>query len=375
MKKLLTIFIILFLGSVFALGVYNFIILPHQADINRPPESRESKKEKTDTGIQANNIFSISKKAVVGPVISADKAHIVYYLKSNGNVVKTGLDGQNSKAISQYLISNITNIEWSPQKDMVVCSRVEGNQEVNYIYNYADAKKYDLKPNMREIHFSPNNNKIVYSFLDSTNINNISIADSNGDNWNVILSTRLLNPKIQWIDNLKIAIYEHPSYKNSSSILIADTSDAHLDRILSGHYGLAARFSLDGKKIIYSYSDREGKKINLSFYDVSAKKEIKTKIETFAEKCVWSMNNKDVFCAVPTSLPYSNLPDQFYESNFSSADSIAKIDSETGGIKTAITLPEIDSSGIDARNLFLSPTEDRLYFINHNDEKLYGVNL
>lgn len=370
MKKLLIIFLILFLSSAFALGVYNFIILPHRADIGRPGTEQDILKREED---QKNRVFAISKEAVIGQAISADKAHLVYYLKSNGNVIQADLDGRNTKTISSYFISNISRIEWSPEKDKAACSRIENNQEINYIYSYNEKKKYDLSSNLGNIRFSPNNKKIAYNFINSAGENSISIADSDGANWNAILNTRLSNPEIQWIDSLKIAIYEHPSYKKSSSILIVDTSDSHLDRILSGKYGLAAKFSPDGKKLVYSAVNSEGKELKMAIYNISESKEQKIETKTFAEKCAWSVNNRHIFCSVPQNMPYDNLPDQFYSSKFSSKDILIKIDSQTG--EEEVILPKIDSLNIDARELFLSPTEDRIYFINHIDEKLYGVSL
>lgn len=371
MKKLLTIFLILFLSSAITLGVYNFIYLPYQDDINRPgPEDDIGKK----TENFESRVFAASDEAVLAPAVSADKSHINYYIKSNGNVIETDFNGKNKQVKSDFTISNLSYIKWSPDKNKVLCAVFEDNQEKPYIYNYAEKKKYDLNPNSRNIVFSPSGAKIAYNYRNNSDgTNNISIADADSKNWKVILNTRLNNPVIEWKDNFKAAIFERASYKNSSSVLIVDVADLKLDRILSGKYGLSAKFSPDGKKIIYSASDSAGKRLKLYSSDDSGENEIEIKTAAFAEKCVFSRNNKDVFCAAAQVMPSSNLPDQFYQSNFKTKDYFIKFNSETG--EEEIILPKDNSLNIDARELFLSPTEDKLYFVNYVDGKLYGVSL
>jgi len=368
MKQLFRILLILFFSSLAFLALYNFVILPYQKDKDRPgpPNASEDNEE------YRNKVFEISSSPVLGAAISQDKSHIVYYLKENGNIKQTDLDGQNIKTISSFYIANLSSAKWSPNKNMVVCSKLEGNKEIQYIYNYSTKKSYDLSSRMRNVCFSKNNSKIAYNYA-SDKENNISISDTDGTNWDIILNTRLNNPSLEWIDNLKIAVYEWPTYKNTSSVLIVNTSNFHLDRILSGKNGLSAKFSPDSKKVFYTYADSSGKNFKSGILEMEDKKESALESATLVEKCVWSQNNKDLYCAIPENLPYSEMPNKYYQSSFSTKDIFVKINSETNA--ELVILPKIASIDIDASELFLSPTEDRLYFTNKYDGFLYGLQL
>lgn len=370
MKKLLKILLLLFLLSAAALAMYNFVILPYQKERDKPGAEETAK----NNDEQKNRVFQISKEVVLGSTISKDKNHIVYYVKETGNVKQADLDGRNIKTISTTQINNLTGIEWSSDKDKVFCARIKDNTQDLYIYDYLEKKVFPINANARNIKFSKNGQKIAYNYVNvASSENNISMADSDGKNFSVILNTRLNNPELQWIDGLRIAAWEHPSYSKSSSILIVDTASLQLERILSGKNGLSANFSPDGNKALYSYSDLSGKNLSLGIYDLKSKKEIKSNIATLAEKCVWSRNNKETYCAIGQNFPITEMPDKYYASNTSSKDYFVKINSETG--KYTEVFPKIASLNIDAKELFLSPTEDRLYFVDRGDGKLYGLAL
>lgn len=370
MKKLLKILLLLFLLSAAALAMYNFVILPYLKERDKPGAEETAKSNDE----QKNRVFQISKEAVLGPVISKDKSHLVYYAKDTGNVKQADLDGRNITTISSANIAGLARIEWSPDKDKVFCSRIKGGTQDLYIYSYSEKQVFPLNANMRNIAFSKNGQKIAYSYANiSSGESNISIAGADGKNYSAILNTRLNNPEIQWIDSLRIAVWEHPSYSKTSAILIADTASLQLERILSGKNGLSANFSPDGNKALFSYADSTGKNLNLGIYDLKNKKEIKSEIATLAEKCVWSQNNKEAYCAIGQSFPITEMPDKYQASMASSRDYFIKINSETG--KYTEVLPKIASLNIDAKKLFLSPTEERLYFVDKGDGKLYGLQL
>jgi len=386
MKKLLAVLITLFVAALSALLVYNFIIVPYQQDMNRaapdPSQLDQDNQEKQDDQNDQvnqdknylNKVFAISDREVIGATISEDKSHVIYYQKDTGFVKQARLDGSGLEVISSFEIDGLNSVIWSSDKSKVVCSKINNSGKEQYVYDYSVSKAFPLSSGFRNIVFSNNGQRIAYNYVNSANqTSSISVADADGENWKTVLDVRINNPIIQWVDSYKLAVYEHPSFESSSSILIIDIGDAHLDRILAGSRGLSAKFSPDGDKLLYNSSDSDGGDFQIAFFDRKSKQKTEVELKTFIEKCVWSKNNKDVYCAVLERLPSGDLPDVFYEKTTTTKDYFVKINAETG-VETVI-IPKITSLNVDAREMFLSTTEDYLYFVNYVDGRLYGIDL
>ncbi len=383
MKKLLAVLITLFVVALSALVVYNFIIVPYQKDMDRvaPDSSALDEKKQDDQKDQIdqekvylNKIFTISDKEVIGATISEDKNHVTYYQKSTGFVRQARLDGSGLETISSFAIDGLNSVAWSSDKSKVLCSKINNEGKEQYIYDYSISKASPIESDLRSVVFSKNGQKIAYNYINvMEGMSNISVADSTGENWKTVLDVRINNPIIQWVDNYKLAIYGLPSFEDDSSILIVDTGDSQLERILSGNHGLSTIFSPDGNKLLYNSVDSDGEDLRIAFFDRKSKAKKEIGIKTFIEKCVWSKNNKDVYCAVPERLPSGDLPDVFYKKTTQTKDYFVKINAETGN--ETVIIPKIASLNVDAREMFLSTTEDYLYFVNYVDGRLYGVDL
>ena len=93
-----------------------------------------------------------------------------------------------------------------------------------------------------------------------------------------------------------------------------------------------------------------------------------------ADKCVWSKDDRTVFCAVPQQISENAVwPDDYYKGLTIVNDDFYKINLETGE-KTKIAGSQ-EGYGYDAQELFLSPKEDYLFFVNRRDGLLYILKL
>ena len=103
-------------------------------------------------------------------------------------------------------------------------------------------------------------------------------------------------------------------------------------KISKSRIGLNAVSNYDFSKILYS------QKNNLNTYvliidDLKTKKQKEFNISTFVEKCVWSQNNIDFYCAIPRNISGNNQPDDWYKGKNYFRDDILKINSESGLIE------------------------------------------
>ncbi|GAF81508.1 unnamed protein product, partial [marine sediment metagenome] len=131
-----------------------------------------------------------------------------------------------------------------------------------------------------------------------------------------------------------------------------------------------------GDKVLFSKTNSNGKNIGLYVASKDGSNETSIDISGLVEKCVWSLDNRTIFCAVPKNISETEiLPDDFYKGSFTSDDEFWKINLETG-VKTILLEPWEKGERIyDAIDLFLSPLEDYLFFVNKKDGLLYSIEL
>lgn len=98
-------------------------------------------------------------------------------------------------------------------------------------------------------------------------------------------------------------------------------------------------------------------------------------IPTIASKCVWSQDGKTVYYALPGGIPDGSvMPNDYQENKFNTTDTFWKINVITGEKERVIEAGEIKEK-YDSSNMFLSATEDAIYFVNRTDQKLYRIQL
>ena len=174
---------------------------------------------------------------------------------------------------------------------------------------------------------------------------------------------------LKWPTANNIALISKPSGLSAGGLWFLDVRNLGINKVIDD-FGLEVLFSLDGNSFIYSYTDQNGKKLRLAFYDENKNTKIINNVSTLVDKCAWVKNQINIYCAVPKSWPeFAILPDDYYKNTFSTNDDIWKINTETGE-KTLI----FEYIG-DISNLAVSNDESRIFFISKENQYLYKLNL
>ncbi len=336
---------------------------------NNPNSTNAPREGKTSLKLKP-----ISQEKVIAPTLTSDGQKVKYYIQ-NGQVLETDFNGLETKKISEKTLNGLLKIIWSPDKEKVIGIFNENNSIKKIFFNYANEQSSTLNSNIGFISFSPDSKKIAYQYTDpQSGQSNISIADPDGQNWKTIFKTRAENLIVEWPEKEKISLRTLPSGLAPGLLYTLKSNSGDFLKILSDKYGLIAKWSTKGDKILYSMVNTEAKNPKLFLFDTNNQQEKSLEINGLADKCVFAKDNQTIFCALPQEFSDNAIwPDDYYKGLIIVNDDFYKINLETGK-KTKIAQSTLET-GYDAQELFLSPQEDYLFFINRRDGLLYSLKL
>jgi len=377
-KKILFIFLGLLIILISLLLIYfSYQPLPKKpnqeettSSINSSSNSLSSEKSPQIS----SKILKLSTEPIVPkPIFAYEK--IKYYLAKNGNVFELNPDGSEAKIISSSVLLDLNKVIWSPNGNQVISIFVHPDDNVEkYFYDYQSGQSVKLNPNIQWIAWSPNGDKIAYHYYNpETEINNISISNPDGSHWQNILNIRLKDLIIEWPHPDYISLRTKASGLAEGFIYLLNIKTKALQKVLGGLNGLTGLWSPQGDKILFAYTNEHGKELQLAVANKEGKIIKKLPLKTLPEKCVWSRNNRVIYCAVPQTIPENALlPDDFYKGLLDTSDNFWKINLETGE-KEFINL--YGNQQFNATDLILSSLENYLIFINQKDGYLYSLKL
>lgn len=363
-KKILIIILIILLAILGVLLVYNFFFAD-KTTLGPTPSAGERAAKLSETA------QVISQERVLGVTIDGQK--VKYYSTDNGNVYQSDFDGSQLTRISSNLLTGLLEVLWSPSKNKVIAFFEKDGLIKKYFYDYQTQKSAPLNQNIRALTWSPTEDKIAYQYYNpQTEENNISIADGDGSQWANLMQTRMKDLVINWPVPEKLSLMTKPSGFSQSILYTLDLENGNFEKIIDQTYGLTVLWSPLGDKILFSETNSQGQNLKLKVVDLNRQTIYQLSFVTLPEKCVWSQDNRTLFCAVPKNIPTSFvLPDDYYKGTVSFSDDFWRINLETERANQILEAEE----GFDGYQLFLPTKEDYLLFINKKDGLLYSLKL
>ena len=391
LKKFLIIIIIILILVLAGLLVYKFVIKKGGGGEGQPsgqfPSGGAGQEGQGaggaggaggQVGPQAEQkIKAISQEAVYSPTITADKNQVIYYLRSNGNIRQSNFDGSNLNQVSSTFLENLIKVLWSPNKDKEITIFEDGLGNVSkYLYDHTTNKALPLNKYMNYVVWSPDAKKIIYQYQnDFTGDNTISLANPDGSGYLILLKTRMKDLIFDWPKGSDVFFQEKPTGLVPSSLYSLNTLTKSFSEVISNINGFSVKWSADGSKILYSKTGLTGNGIGIFVADRNGSNSKSLEIATLVEKCAWSQDLRYIYCAIPKNINEAKiLPDDFYKGTFLANDEFYKINIETGD-KTKLLADSQMVEVYDANDLFLSPQEDYLFFVNKTNGLLYSIKL
>lgn len=377
----------IFLSSSIALGVVlllwgvyilSFQKTPVLSDKTANPISSDSDIAPDITSKTSAQISALTDEAVISPTLSITGDAIRYYSKATGKAFELDILSNTKKLISAKELVNLSGIAWSIDKSRVISSfPINSLSSKFFSYDYAQDKGVQLKDNLDSVVWQ-NSNKIIYKYFDpKTKERTLNIADPDGSNWKKIVDLTMKDINIAAIPKTGlISFWNKADSFNKTLLQSVPVFGGELKTIASEKLGADYLWSDDGNMLLESSVETAGgSKLQLGVMN-SFGGEYKTLgIPTLISKCTWSKGNKNIYYALPSSIPDgTTLPNDYNAGKFTTNDTFWMVNTTTGEKTRLVDLEKI-TQAYDATNLFLSPDESMLFFVNKVDGKLYRITL
>lgn len=327
--------------------------------------------------VQGSAILTqLTQNAVVGTMFNEKTQKVQYFEKSTGHFFDIDPIGTNKNQRTITTIPKIFEASWSKDGDKAILKYFN---EINE--NSPEAARtflaYSLSATTTSGAFlpsttfgavaSPFEDKVFY-LLGTSQATGI-IASFENKNPKEIFSSPFTEFLITWPQKDAIVFLTKPTSITDGYLYKLNPQTAVFTKVMKEVRGLTVLYPTVGNKIIYSQS--EGKTFSAKIYDLTTKESLPLNPTTLPEKCVFGLLNTEVlYCGVPQNAPAANYPDDWYSGTIAFSDSLWKID-----LKNGSTTELLKNSEFDAVNLFLSKTENYLFFQNKKDGTLWSLQI
>jgi len=291
--------------------------------------------------------------------------------KANGHIYKMFLDTKIKEKVSNSTIPTIYEAFFNNKANTVIYRYLSTNNIVSSFIATLGAPKGDFLPqNISDLSVSLDKTKFFY-ITENDNGSTGTVATFGDDKKDTFFNSPFTEWLSQWDNNGRIFLTTKPSYSVTGSIFLLNETNKTMTKVLGGIEGLTTLVNPKGTFILYSATTQTGPK--LSVFDIAKHSTKNLEIHGLPEKCIWSIDNINIYCAIPSTVTGNNYPDSWYQGLVSFNDYFVRINTETGNKVTIAN--SIEETAVDATHLFLNKTEDLLFFTNKKDSTLWSLDI
>ncbi len=368
MKKVFIIASTIFILTVVFWGTYNFVFKKKDSFHFKKPTYQNQ-----NGGYEIpEKIYALTKEAVV-PSMKIDKKEevIYFYTPSNQAIYKTSFNGESQRIVDKIKQSHVKSLIWSPNARKII---YQTNKNF-YLKQIGDEKEIKLKDGLDLVAWTNLGDKIIYKYYNhNSKERSLNIANPDGNFWQKLALLDYPRIKIAPVPrSVLVSFWNYPQQASATKLKIISLVGKDVKTIFSGLKGADYLWSPNGKKILIS-SVSDGK-LHLGIADSDGKNYRDLNVSTLVSKCAWSKNSQNIYCAEPLNISQSaHLPDDYTSGKIKTRDDFWKINVMTGEKKRLLELEEIRGD-YDVSDMQVSEGEDYIFFINRQDEKIYGLKL
>jgi peptidoglycan hydrolase-like protein with peptidoglycan-binding domain len=293
-----------------------------------------------------------------------------YVERMNGHIYKMFLDTKVKEEISNSTIPSIYEAFFNNRANTVIYRYLSSDEIVNSFMATLGAPKGEFLPqSISDLSVSLDKTKFFYLAENNNGVTG-AVGTFGETKRDVVFNYPFTEWLSSWDGNHRVYLTTKASYGVNGSIFLLDTTNKTILKIFGGVPGLTTLINPKGSIILYGTSINTGPELGI--FDI-AKHSTKDFGYGLPEKCVWSNDNINIYCAIPNVVIGNQYPDSWYQGLVSFDDYFVKINTITGD-KTIIA-NSINETAVDGTYLFLSKAEDLLFFTNKKDSTFWGLDL
>lgn len=334
---------------------------------NQPPanEAPNNSDSGFNTGVKA---IRLTEDQVVSPVLFYQGNGITYFNKQ-GQLFQSDLQIGNGVVLlankKELVIpqkSGGSKVLWPLSGNNFMIQSGSGTNRTWSVYDSLKGAFADLPSQITSVNWMPTGDRIIYIWLDEDGKSTLSIADPDSSNYTTVADIWENDDELNISpDGRTILFYRLASTDSRNAINLTTVDGQIFKSVVKEGYNFGVLWAPDSQKFVFGRRDSDGQRYQLWVGDVISGETKSLGVFTTVDKVVWANNSQKLFAAVPTR----GLPDKGL-----TEDIIYEIDAQTA------TQKQIEPGlAIDAREMFLNLTGDKLFFKNMQDEGLYYIDV
>lgn len=324
------------------------------------------------TKIVNGKVVKTTTKPVVEPAPTFEMVPSLKYVeRATGHIYQIYIDTKITGKVSNSTIPSVYETIFNGAADSVIYRYLSSeDKSITSFLATLGGKSSFLSSNILEVSVSPDKTRF-FSLIKNTN-GVIGVTKSFNNSNSVQVFTSSFSEWLpQWVSDKTIFLTTKPSYLVEGNVYSLNTTNGTLTKVFGGVKGLTTLANKEGTSLLYGASLDKGPKLNV--LNIKDRMSIDLDAYGLPEKCVWSSDNINIYCAVPNTVVGNQYPDSWYQGLVSFDDFFVKINTLT---KESYTIANSKNEiPVDGTNLFLSKDEDKLFFINKKDSTLWSLDL
>lgn len=318
---------------------------------------------------EAQKLLRLTDYSIIGPTLNPDQTKVLFYKKEGGGLYAIDFDAKNTDKLAPITVVGLLDAIWSLSADRAAVQYLDQDAVKSFLH-IGTSTVAVLPPGTRSPTWSPDRKSLAY-LITKDNITNLIIADAAGKNPRTVFSNRLIDASISWITSDKISFATAPSGRAEGFILTYSRGSGSFNQVLGPRFGLTGRWSPDGSKLLASFTNTTGRNLQLALFDAAGNELQRLPLTTLPDKCAWSPDSQELYCAVPRNTERSTTwPDDYLRGELASSDRIVNINPATGDI-----IPVLDEETLSISNMFVTKDKILLFFVNTTNGTLWRYKL
>ena len=337
--------------------------------------------------ISGQKVFKIASGPVAGATFIQTFAPTTtvarYVMQDNGHVLDLAIDvpGAAAKPASNTTIPGVVSAVWGKNGTSTVLQYTENTTLKSVYIAFAPATTTGvvspahiqfLPNNITSLAMSPDGASVAYLLPTSAGTDGY-VAKADGTNARRLFSVPLSQVTLSWPEQNSLLVQTKGAIGVPGIALYVNVKTSGVSPLLYTS-GLSAIANSVFSKVIYQSSPTKTSATTYA-HDVATGKDTPLANNPLPEKCAWSVTSlSDIYCALSLDATAANYLDLWHQGLIQNADSIVKLDANTG-IGTVITLPGDGGVSAPIDQIGVSFDGKYLYFITRGDHSLWGVRL